>query len=228
MQQQLQQSPMAVDGGWLYVAEIVHRIGNEYTSAIASMRLAAAKSSSTEAKAALNRAAGQLGAFATAHRVMQPPLAEGVVNLADSLTRLCKAVTLASLQDRGISLSLEVPRLLLLDASRCWRTKLIVGELITNAARHAFATEGGAIKVAVTLAAGQVACEVSDNGAGPATFTPGTGTQLVDSLAAELGGHVQRRFAEHGSTVTLLFPGRPTEATQDDGSAGWANSWSPV
>lgn len=224
MQQQPQQNPMIVDGGWLYVAEMVHRIGNEYTSAIASMRLAAARSSSTEAKAALDRAAGQLGAFAKAHRVMQPPIGGGLVDLVDSLTRMCRAVTLASLQERGISLTLEISGPIWLDAGRCWRTKLVIGELITNAARHAFATDGGAIRVAVTVAAGQVSCAVTDNGSGPVDFTPGTGTRLVDSLAAELGGKVQRHFGANGSTVTLLFPACPSQAGPEDGSAGRAKS----
>lgn len=218
MQQQPEPNPVVIDGGWLYVAEIVHRIGNEYTSAIASMRLAAANSSSKEAKAVLDRAAGQLGAFATAHRVMQPPLSGGLVDLTDSMTRLCKAVSLASLQERGISLSLDLPGRVLLEASRCWRIKLIVGELITNAARHAFAKDGGEIRVIVTVAAGQVSCEVSDNGAGPAGFKPGTGTQLIDSLAAELDGQVHRRFGANGSSVTLLFPECPRHRLESGGS----------
>jgi hypothetical protein len=160
------------DGGWLYVAEIVHRIGNEYTSAIASMRLAAARSSSTEAKAALDRAAGQLGAFATAHRVMQPPLSGGLVDLSDSLTRLCKAVTRPVYRSAGCLCRWRFP-------GRCCSRPLAAGapsslsgadhECRSSCFRDGRRTD----QSVVTLAAGQVACEVSDNGTGPAAFTPG-------------------------------------------------------
>ena len=37
-------------------------------------------------------------------------------------------------------------------------------------------------------------CRVSDNGAATAAVRPGLGTRLVDALAAELDGHVERRF----------------------------------
>ena len=53
---------------------------------------------------------------------------------------------------------------------------------------------------------GRVLCNVSNDGAVDKTWMPGLGTQLVDALAAELDGFVNRRFGESGATAVLSFP----------------------
>ena len=207
MQQQLQPNPAPIDGPLLYVAELAHRIGNEYAVAISLLRLAASRSSNTEAKDVMQAVVNRLSAFASAHRIMLPPTAQGLVDLADHLARLCSAVTLASLQEREMSLTLDVSTPVLLDVSRCWRIGLAVSELITNASRHAFSLDDGTIRA---LASEQVVCEVSDDGGASARMTPGLGTLLVDSLVAEVDGRVERRFDSHGTSVRLLFPQFPS------------------
>jgi two-component sensor histidine kinase len=47
---------------------------------------------------------------------------------------------------RGIELVL-VERPFKMSSERCWRLGLILSELITNSARHAFAESGGMIRV---------------------------------------------------------------------------------
>jgi two-component sensor histidine kinase len=47
---------------------------------------------------------------------------------------------------------------------------------------------------------------VSDDGSAVATVKPGLGTELVDALAADLDGNVERHHATSGTTVTLRFP----------------------
>jgi two-component sensor histidine kinase len=83
-----------------------------------------------------------------------------------------------------------------------------MSELITNAARHAFGADhqAGEITVSVTAAGGQIVCGVHDTCAGFPTFTPGLGTTIVDSLAADLGGRVIRRTSPSGTSVELSLP----------------------
>jgi two-component sensor histidine kinase len=51
---------------------------------------------------------------------------------------------------------------------------------------------------------------VSDDGSSSTVrFMPGTGTHLVDALAADLDGYVERRFSKSGTTATLSFPKHP-------------------
>jgi two-component sensor histidine kinase len=114
----------------------------------------------------------------------------------------------AELERRGTTLRLAVVSSVALDHARCWRVGLIVSELITNAARHGLPSERGEVFISVAANAAQVVCQVSDNGAATAAFSSGIGTRLVDALAAELDGHVERRFGEDGAMITLTFPAR--------------------
>jgi len=64
----------------------------------------------------------------------------------------------------------------------------------------------GEIFISVAANGGQVVCRVSDNGSTGTILTPGLGTRVVDTLAAELDGQVDRRFSQNGATITLSFP----------------------
>ena len=190
----------------LYLTELLHRVGNEYASAISLASVMASRASSPEAKSALETVIEHLVQLASAHRVLLPPVVDGTADLGDYVTRLCQAKVAAELERRGTTLRLAVVSSVALDHVRCWRVGLIVSELITNAARHGLPPGRGEIFVSVAANAAQVVCRVSDNGAATAAFRPGLGTRLVDALAAELDGYVERRFGEDGATITLTFP----------------------
>jgi two-component sensor histidine kinase len=190
---------------WLFVAEMGHRIANEYAFMIASISLAASKSPNLETKAALADVSEHLLDYAEVHRALQPPLGAAPVELSSYLQRLCSALVRATLNRRGIKLTLledEVE----LDPARCWRVGLIVAELINNALKHGFDVGGGVIVVEVKTQGGAVCCRVTDDGRASLTAIPGRGSQIVDALAAELGGRIQRTFTELGSTILLSFP----------------------
>jgi two-component sensor histidine kinase len=192
-------------GAWLALSEMTHRVANEYAMAIASISRAAATSESLEVKAALAGAARRLRNYAEAHRALQPPLTADQVSLADYLGRLCTAISRARLRERNISLTL-VEEEIDVEADRAWRAALIVSEWITNAARHAFGVQGGAILVELCMSGGMVHCSVADNGRSAARPKDGHGARIVAALAEELGGAVGRRFTAHGTIAELLFP----------------------
>lgn len=194
---------------FLHAAELLHRVHNEYTRAISFAFTVAARSSSQETKSALDEVINHLYCVAETHRVLRPPHEEGLVDFTDRITRLCCAMSSSSdIAGREITLLLAVGRPVLLDAVRSWRATLIVSELINNACRHAFGTRSGRISIAIHGASDRIVCQVSDDGDGSAFpgFNPGLGTRLVNALATELGGSVERRFTDFGTTVTLSFP----------------------
>jgi len=193
---------------WLMVEEMAHRVVNEYTLAICTLSLAAARSSSLEARETLAQAARRLQDYAEAHRALQAPTASGPIELSAYLQRLCGAIVRAGLEERGVSLTL-IERTVMLDAERCWRVGLIVSELITNAVRHGFGGQGGAIVVEVMASDRQVRCRVADNGRPGRAAAPGRGSRIVDALVQELDGHVERRFSDRGGVVVLSFPAAP-------------------
>jgi two-component sensor histidine kinase len=64
----------------LLLDEINHRIINEFTSAIAMLSRAGARSAADEVKTAMNGAAQLLHNYAAVHRALQPPGEETLVN----------------------------------------------------------------------------------------------------------------------------------------------------
>ena len=176
------------------------------TCAISLANRLAARSAHEETKTALVQIINRLHALAASHQMLRPPLTTALADLSANLTLLCHAMTSSRLAERGIELHLTVTEPIMLDAKRCWRAELIISEFITNAERHAFMPQTGLISVAVETAAGQIICGVSDNGSPTAALKRGLGSELIDALAADLDGYVERIHTASGTTITLFFP----------------------
>jgi two-component sensor histidine kinase len=204
----------AADRAYLYVAEFLHRVHNEYTCAISLANRLAARSAHDETKTALFQIIDRLHALAASHQMLRPPMTTASADLSANLIQLCHAMT--SSGERDIELRLAVTEPVMLDAKRCWRAELIISELITNASRHAFTSRAGRISVAVETAAGHIICRVSDDGSLTATLKRGLGSELIDALAADLDGYVERIHKASGTTVTLFFPQDLDEPPTED------------
>jgi two-component sensor histidine kinase len=131
----------AADRPYLYLAELLHRVHNEYTCVISLTNRLAARSAHEETKTALAQIINRFYALAASHQMLRPPLTTASADLSANLTQLCYAMTSSGLAERGIELHLAVTEPVMLDAKRCWRAELIISELITNASRHAFAAD---------------------------------------------------------------------------------------
>ena len=55
-------------------------------------------------------------------------------------------------------------------------------------------------------------CTVSDDGCCAEIGGAGLGTRLMDALAAEIDGLIERRFSKSGASVMLSFPKRAPTA----------------
>jgi two-component sensor histidine kinase len=75
------------------VAEISHRVLNEYTHAVATLLLAAADTANADARLALKMAARRLRACADVHRALAPPYGPGRADLGEYLKTLCAALS---------------------------------------------------------------------------------------------------------------------------------------
>ena len=83
---------------------------------------------------------------------------------------------------------------------------MIVYELVTNAARHAFGNGNGQVRVELSRAGKLVECRVVDNGSAPTSVRRGRGLKIVDELVKGLDGHLDQWFGQRGSFSTLTFP----------------------
>lgn len=196
-----------VERSLLYVIELLHRVQNDYTRAISLASTMEMRSSET--KDALRQIVDHLLASAKAYHLLWPRPPGELVDFAAEATGLCRAMVSSILDQGGISLNLSAPAPIPLDGFRCWRANLILSELITNAARHAFSSRGGHISVAVAACRGQVICRVSDDGSVSETPKPGHGTHLIDALTTDLEGNIERRYTATGAAIVLRFPMDP-------------------
>jgi two-component sensor histidine kinase len=194
--------------------ELNHRISNEFAAAISAVSVAAIRSSDQAVKAALSDVRELLHHYADVHRALRTPDDDTSVDAARYLHQLCLSISRAKLDERGIKLALSVQPLQL-PGEHCWRLGMILYELITNAARHAFERGGGEIRVAVWLDDTFVKCSVQDDGAAAPACQPGRGLQIVDALGNALGGRFKQTFGAGGSNSFLLFPHKSEAAVID-------------
>jgi two-component sensor histidine kinase len=148
----------------------------------------------------------RLTASATAFRALSPPPNAAPRNLDEELEALCKSLTTSLLAKNNIQLTFSAEPVSVA-AHRSWKICLIVSELITNAARHAFRGRArGAITVTLAMRGEVISCSVADDGAASPMLAPGRGTAILDGIAAELGGTIARNLSSQGSAIVLQVP----------------------
>jgi two-component sensor histidine kinase len=190
----------------LLLREITHRVNNEFASIIQVVSRTAAKSSDGNVKLALEGIAQQLHCYARVHHALQMPESNSFVDASEYLRNLCHSISRSKLEHRQIELVLA-DQPFWLSSERCWLMGMVVAELITNAARHAFDESGGTIRIECQVSEEVVECKVADDGsASNADVRPGAGLRIIQALAQALGAQFRLHLGESGSTATLDFP----------------------
>ncbi len=195
----------AEEKGFLF-RELDHRVRNHLAALISLLHLGA-EEAKDEAAERLREMADRVARLADVHnlltgRGMQPV---EVRELSEIVAKNVLAALSgeARINWRVTGTSVRVP------PSRVTPLALLLNELLTNCAKHAFP---GRATATVTIQVGhendQVTLEVQDDGVGldPARQTRGLGTTIVHTLATQsLGGTVQSAD-EGGTRVMVRFP----------------------
>jgi two-component sensor histidine kinase len=189
----------------LLIRELTHRINNEFTCAANMVSLAAARSTSTEAKATLAEVMDRLQGYAGVHRALQMPEQGRRDDASHYFRQLCRSISRSKLDRKNIDL-IFVERPLSLDGEQCWLLGMILYELINNSARHAFDEAGGEIRVEIAQVGSFVECQVSDDGTSPFFSRRGRGLKIIEDLAASLGGRFDQQFRAGGTASMVVFP----------------------
>jgi two-component sensor histidine kinase len=100
-----------------------------------------------------------------------------------------------------------------LQSDRCWRLGMIVYELITNAARHAFANGSGQVRVELWRARKFVECSVTDDGSAPADVQRGRGLTIVHELIKSRWTYLPG-VRTHGLALDIDLPVQRRTATK--------------
>lgn len=190
----------------LLLREVDHRVRNEMASAINLITVAALRADSAEVRFALDGVVEVMHNHAAVHCALRMPDRDGLVDAAGNLRKLVLAIGRSRLERLKINLVFAASNLTM-EADRCWRLRLAVNELVTNAARHAhLGGRQGEIRVELARTGSFAKCTVSDNGAGAARVRPVRGLKIVGELAKSLGGRIGHCAAATGTSFALVIP----------------------
>jgi two-component sensor histidine kinase len=196
--------PPAMLGERILLLELNHRINDEFTSAINRVAVAAVQTDNVEVKAALSQVVELLHRHADVHRALKISDRDEIIDAAQYLQTLCRSMSRSKLDRMDIKLVLAADTVWL-PSERCWQLGMIVYELVTNAARHAF-FEGkdNEVRVELSRTGACARCGVSDNGSAVAAGRPGRGLKIIG--AKSLVGQVDYSLGVKGSSFMLALP----------------------
>jgi two-component sensor histidine kinase len=195
----------------LFLAEFDHRVKNNFTIVASLLDMQRRRVADPAVAEALTTTLTRVESIARAHRHLyrdgrgQP----GTVEMRDYLTDLCAALADSLLLRGALLLECDaepaaVPR------DRAVSMGLVVNELVTNAAKHAFAgRESGTIRVTFRRVPRGWDLGVADDGVGmdqaaaPAA-DGGLGSKLIAAFARQAGGELSVESDPSGTRVSLV------------------------
>ncbi|WEJ97874.1 MAG: histidine kinase dimerization/phosphoacceptor domain -containing protein [Candidatus Sphingomonas phytovorans] len=195
----------------LFLAEFDHRMKNNFAIVAGLLDLQKRRASDPATVQALETAQMRVDSIARAHRHLYRGTGQpGTVEIRDYLTDLCAALAESLFLQGGITLSCDsdqaaVPR------DRAVSIGLVVNELVTNAAKHAFpGRDLGTITVTLrNRSKGGWRITVADDGVGMPKGaalpgkTSGLGSRLVEAFARQAGGTLSTESDESGTRVVM-------------------------
>jgi chemotaxis family two-component system sensor kinase Cph1 len=198
------------------LAELQHRMANEFASAMAMLMVARRRVAPND-RAAIDGAVARLGEQAGLSRLLLPPLRAGRADLRRSIEGVCLGLSRTRLADDGIGIVVDAAPVQL--ASRtCWMVCAVVAELVLNAAKHAFGdapvVDGlrGSIRVEASIEGATLTIRVADDGVGLRNgrgHATGQGSAVVNALVSSLGARSERTATTDGTVVEMRLPIQP-------------------
>lgn len=192
----------ALDYQKIMVQEASHRVKNNLTILSSLLMMKAKSSKSVQEADALGDASGRVIAVARTHDRLWREAGSNTIDLGALLVDLCKtlAVQLENIDIRCSAEKIEVA------ADNAASFALLVTELVTNAAKHAYDAQGGVVHVRLTNDGAHRLLEVSDNGVGvgpnfsiESAGEESLGMNLIQALTQSLAGTVE--VANEGGAI---------------------------
>lgn len=182
-----------------------HRIGNSLATVSSLLGLQLRQVTSDEARAALQAARDRVLNISTAHRRLRLGEDLETARIDEFLHAVIQDLTSSVSPDRKIEFITDFEPISL-PARDVTTIGIILGELVTNALKHAFGTrEQGRVKVTLHPdAAGVLVLSVEDNGNGLGEKRPldrpGLGMLVVEQLCLQFGEKPHYGESENGGT----------------------------
>lgn len=190
----------------LVLRESHHRMKNTLTLLGASVRRDFTRAGRGDVSLAVDRLEQRIVAFGRLYQLLSDNDDPSMVSVEPFFENLCAALSEAVLEPAGIrcEAAIESGKL---PAAQCHRLALMLTELVTNAAKHAFPNSNGAlIRVDVSNRDGAWLCTVADNGIGATGPLQGTGSRILEGLARSIHARLHGEAGQGGTRVTIVIP----------------------
>jgi two-component sensor histidine kinase len=201
------------------VNEINHRVKNSLQLVASMFSLQATTTKSAEVAQSLQQAMSRVTAVARIHERLYRTTDIGTVDLAAYLGDICQ--DFAGLAPQ-CEIKYEPDGPIPIATDRAVRVALLATELVTNAAKHAYAGDKqGPIFIALArIDDATIRLSVRDEGAGlPATFDAehgvGLGIRIVQALVTQTGAKLAVHRNQRGSEFVIEMPAEPEVAARD-------------
>jgi len=200
-------NPDDVSRDWeLVLRESHHRMKNTLTLLGASVRRDFTRAGGRNMSVAVDRLERRIVAFGRLYQLLSDNDDLSEVSVGAFFENLCGALSEAVLEPAGIRCEASVENGLL-PAWQCHRLALMLTELVTNAAKHAFPHKNGAlIRIEVVNHEGSWLCAVADNGVGATGPLQGAGSRILEGLARSISARMQGEAGQGGTRVTIAMP----------------------
>jgi two-component system, sensor histidine kinase PdtaS len=194
----------------MLLRELAHGVANNFASIAAFLTVRSVTISDTQARSVIDEAIEQIRMMGKVHARLRTGGRQVSLGSRDFFESLCDELKASLARGRQISIecaAYDLP----LSAHQAISLGLIVNELVMNAVKYAFPNERkGCIRIGFeVLSDEQLQLCVEDDGVG---FSPrqqrngGLGQDLVDGISHELGGRLEIKTSEKGSSFHLRIP----------------------
>jgi len=198
----------ALDHQAMLTREMSHRVKNSLASVVGLLRVQSRSAQSEDVRNALKDAASRITTIAEVHDHLWRSTKIGFVDIADFAGELCRK--LQETVSHKVSCTFGH---LMISADKAIPLGLLINELVTNSAKHAYPDGSGEIRVSGERRGDDLHVEVSDRGIGfPKDFDidqprASLGFKVIKSLLAQLDGSIAvASNTPKGVTVQLDVP----------------------
>ena len=195
----------------LLLREFDHRVKNNFASVVSLIDLQRRSAAGEATRAALGEALGRVESIARAHNALYRDSGDlSLVEIKPYVEELCAALEQALFLKGAIRLDCDVEALAM-PRDRVIAVGLLINELVTNSAKHAFVGRlDGHIAVNFHRVGDAFLLSVADNGIGmPEPRADSLGMRLVAAFARDAGGHVSIDSGGGGTRVEVELGAYP-------------------
>ncbi len=197
-----------VDDWELVNRESCHRMKNTLMLLAASARKEFTRGKIDDLATSIDRFERRIAAFGRLYQLLSSNEDVEPISVPNFFGAICEALSETILEPAEIccEVAIEDGKL---PATQAHRLALIVSELVTNAAKHAFTgRKEGLIRVGA-LNRNRCWCfTVTDNGRGTIGSLQGAGRTIVKGLARSIGARLHYQSGRDGTRATIVIPAR--------------------